>query len=195
SAAALMWDAGLAWQACPDASGIAAAAWRAGLNCPITTAVGRLFDAAAALILGVHNVSFEAAGPMQLEALCQQQRAPLELPLAKHDDGTWRGDWAPLLAMLNDNKTDAAQRAEVFHASMAELILAQARAVRGERAFTTVGLCGGVFQNRVLAELASERLQQEGFTVCLPERLPCNDAALCVGQAAEIAARTAAQAT
>ncbi len=195
SAAALMWDAGLAWQACPDASGIAAAAWRAGLNCPITTAAGRLFDAAAALILGVHNVSFEAAGPMQLEALCQQQRAPLELPLAKHDDGTWRSDWAPLLAMLNDNKTDAAQRAEVFHASMAELILAQARAVRGERAFTTVGLCGGVFQNRVLAELASERLQQEGFTVCLPERLPCNDAALCVGQAAEIAARTAAQAT
>jgi hydrogenase maturation protein HypF len=52
-------------------------------------------------------------------------------------------------------------------------------------------LCGGVFQNRVLAEQSIGLLEQAGFRVCVPERLPCNDAALSFGQAAEIAARDA----
>ncbi len=191
SAAALMWESGSPWPACPDVSGLAEAAWRRALNCPVTTAAGRLFDAAAALILGMHTVSFEAAGPMQLEAMCHRHREPMSLPLNKHSDGTWRSDWAPLLAMLNDQQADAATRAEIFHASLAEVIRVQARAVRAERTFSAVGLCGGVFQNRVLAEQVIERLQQDGFNVHLPARLPCNDGALCVGQAAEIAARTA----
>ena len=51
-----------------------------------------------------------------------------------------------------------------------------------------VGLCGGVFQNRVLAEQAIALLEEAGFDVFLPRLLPCNDAALSLGQAAEVAA-------
>jgi hydrogenase maturation protein HypF len=127
---------------------------------------------------------------MQLEALCHRSQQPLLLPLDKYSDGTWRSNWAPLLAMLNDKHVDVETRAEIFHSSLAEVILTQARAVHDEHAFNTVGLCGGVFQNRVLAEQVIDLLENDGFTVCLPARLPCNDAALCVGQAAEVAART-----
>jgi hydrogenase maturation protein HypF len=169
---------------------LAKAAWQADLNCPTTTAAGRLFDAAAAIILGLNEVSFEAAGPMRLEALCQRRRDPVSLPLEKRDDGLWQSDWEPLLEMLMDHSLSTMTRAELFHASLAQSIVAQARAIRDESAITQVGLCGGVFQNRVLTEQVIALLRDDDFAVFMPERLPCNDAALCVGQAAELAARS-----
>jgi hydrogenase maturation protein HypF len=75
---------------------------------------------------------------------------------------------------------------------MAAAILRQAMCVREVHAIDHVGLCGGVFQNRVLTGQAASLLQQAGFDVHLAEKLPCNDAALSFGQAAEIAARSAA---
>lgn len=189
SAAALAWQSGRSWPACPDADGLAKSAWQARLNCPTSTAAGRLFDAAAAFILGLHKVSFEAAGPMQLEALCRSRREPIPLPVGKDADSVWRIDWAPLLDTLLDDRRDPSERAEMFHSSLAHALLAQARVIRGETDVQQVGLCGGVFQNRVLTEHVIDLLSSEGFEVLLPTRLPCNDAALCIGQAAEVAAR------
>jgi hydrogenase maturation protein HypF len=128
---------------------------------------------------------------MQLEALCRRRREPVPLPLEKCENGIWRSDWEPLLELLLADHLDTATRAEIFHSSLAHTILMQARAVRDTSAVTQVGLCGGVFQNRVLTEQVMELLQDDNFSVFLPARLPCNDAALCVGQAAELAARAA----
>ena len=191
SAAALLWECGQKWTDCPDETGLAAAAWHEKLNCPTTSAAGRLFDAAAALVLDRHFVSYEAAGPMHLEAICRRRREPIVLPLQKDNDGIWRSDWEPLLPMLQDKHIDSSVRAEIFHSSMAHAILMQARAVREESGIRHVGLCGGVFQNRVLAETVTALLQRDHFNVYLAALLPCNDAALCVGQAAELAARHA----
>jgi hydrogenase maturation protein HypF len=191
SAAALLWECGQSWTDCPDVTGLAYAAWRAQLNCPPSTAAGRLFDAAAALVLGIKFASFEAAGPMQLEAICRRRQMPVVLPLDKDHDGIWRSDWEALLALLQDTAISAARRAEIFHSSLAHAILAQARRVRDERAVRQVGLCGGVFQNRVLSEEVADLLGRDGFEVQMPRQLPGNDAALCVGQAVEIAARAA----
>ena len=189
SAAALMWECDRAWPACPDDDGLANAAWRADLNSPGSSAVGRLFDAAAALVQGTHKVSFEAAGPMQLEALCRGQHTPIGLPMSQSVDGVWRSDWEPLLDVLQDERVDPRQRAEILHSSLAYALQAQARVIRDESGVHHIGLCGGVFQNRVLTEQVIEMLRADGFAVYLPKRLPCNDAALCVGQAAEVAAR------
>jgi hydrogenase maturation protein HypF len=71
---------------------------------------------------------------------------------------------------------------------MARVIVDQARRISREFDVRRVGLCGGVFQNRVLAGLALDGLATAGFDAVLPERLPCNDAALSFGQAAEVAA-------
>ena len=189
SAAALHWECGLEWKPAPDADGIARRAWDSDLNCPATSAVGRLFDAAAAVICDLPIASFEAQGPMQLEALCRDPADPVALELRDGSDGIRRTDWQPLLAMIGDATIAPRRRAERFHATMAAVLVQQAEAARMSCGVDTVGLCGGVFQNRFLTELAIAMLARAGFEVCLPEALPVNDAALSFGQAAERAAQ------
>ena len=113
----------------------------------------------------------------------------IELPLARDEAGTWRSDWEPLLSVLSDDMRSQRWRAEAFHTSMAHALVEQALKIRGETEFGHIGLCGGVFQNRVLTEQVVSLLEDERFDVFLPSALPVNDAALSFGQAAEIAAR------
>ncbi|MBT8093408.1 MAG: carbamoyltransferase HypF [Gammaproteobacteria bacterium] len=191
SAAALHWECDASWQAVPDRDGLARTAWQKHINCQTTSAAGRLFDAAAAIVCDFPVASFEAEGPMMLEALCRTRRDAIDLPLDAGDDGILRSDWQPLLRMLDDASLTPAQRAETFHASMAGAILVQARAARTRHGVDRVGLCGGVFQNRFLVEQAIAMLEADGFDVHLPALLPANDAALSFGQAAQLAAREA----
>jgi hydrogenase maturation protein HypF len=187
----MLWECGHDWPSAPDPDGLARAAWQRGINCPETSAAGRLFDGAAALVCEMPVASFEAQGPMVLEALCRKEAEPLGLPLIPGEDGILRSDWQALLKVLPDNGIDPNRRAEIFHASMAGAIRDQAVAARQRGNVAQVGLGGGVFQNRVLAEQATRLLEGEGFDVFLPQALPCNDAALSFGQAAESAAREA----
>ena len=189
SAAAMYWECDLDWRECPDAEGLARSAWENDLNCPVTSAAGRLFDAAAAVICEFPVASFEAQGPMMLEALCRNPARGIDLDIVASEDGVLRTDWQPLLAMMTDASVAAGVRAEVFHASVARAILAQAEVARERQPIEQVGLCGGVFQNRLLAEQTIDLLESKGFSVYLPQVLPCNDAALSYGQAAEVAAR------
>jgi hydrogenase maturation protein HypF len=128
---------------------------------------------------------------MMLEALCRQPADAIELPMATCTDGLLRTDWEPMLGMLGDSTMEPALRAETFHASMANAILRQAEAARSQHEVARVGMCGGVFQNRFLAEQSMDLLLNAGFDVYLPRLLPGNDASLSYGQAAELAAREA----
>ncbi len=191
SAAALHWACGTRWSEAPAGAGLLESAHRRGINSPYTSAAGRLFDAAAAMLTGRQFASYEAEGPMRLEALCGTRADPIALPLFSDEDGLLRSDWAPLLPMLADRRRSVAERAGAFHASLAGTIVDQARHLGTEFEIRRVGLCGGVFQNRVLTDLASDGLAGAGFDAFVPLRLPCNDAALSFGQAAEIAAQRA----
>jgi hydrogenase maturation protein HypF len=111
SAAALHWECGAHWDATPDPDGLARAAWRQHVNCPSTSAAGRLFDAAAAIICDMPTASFEAQGPMVLEALCRDLVDPMHLPLEAGDDGILRSDWQPLLEVIANERLEAARRA------------------------------------------------------------------------------------
>lgn len=188
SAAALCWEAGLEWHGVTDDTNLLREAWERRINCPTTSAVGRLFDAAAALTGLVNNASFEGQGPMYLEAQAAVYESPISLPLAKDDSGILRSDWAPLVPLLLDTQRSIAQRAGVFHASLAATLVAQACAVRRERGDFAVGLCGGVFQNRLLTERCLAELCNAGFNTYLPLQLPTNDAALSFGQIIEAGA-------
>jgi hydrogenase maturation protein HypF len=189
SAAALHWECRQTWPKCPDRDGLAENAWVRQLNSPETSATGRLFDAAAALICDLLRVSFEAQGPMFLESLCREAREPVPLPLKQDRHGVFRTDWQPLLEMMTDAGRSRSWRAETFHSSMARALLEQARRVRADEQVDQVGLCGGVFQNRILTEQVVALLEGDGFRVYLGNEMPCNDAALSFGQAAELAAR------
>ncbi len=187
SAAALHWECGRPWTTAEDTDGLARAAWERALNCPATSAAGRLFDAAAAIICDLPRTSFEAQGPMMLEALCAGHEPGIDLPLLEGD--ILRTDWEPLLDLIANGGLAPERRAAMFHASLALAICAQAQAARDRFGVVQVGLGGGVFQNRVLADKAVELLESAGFEVLLPRALPGNDAALSYGQAAEVAAR------
>jgi len=197
SAAAVVWESGAEWPQCPVDSSLLREAWRRRVNCPETSAVGRLFDAAAALTDLNHASSFEGQGPMWLEAAAGDvdlERAP-RLPLQPDAAGLWRTDWSPLVDVLRDDAVPVSERAGLFHAALARALADQATAVRGSGARFTVGLSGGVFQNRRLAELALAALAGAGFEGRLNSAVPCNDAGLSLGQVVEfLGTPTASQA-
>jgi hydrogenase maturation protein HypF len=183
AAAALLWETG---QSAPFAPEPLHQAWSQGLNSPTSSAVGRLFDAAAALCGICTHASFEGEGPMRLEAEASSASGHvIELPLQRDASGLWRTDWAPLLPMLGDNAVPVAERASSFHLSLAQALVEQARQLRAQTGIQSVGLTGGVFQNRVLAEASVSRLEAAGFNVRLSRRVPVNDAGLSFGQVIE----------
>ncbi|MEQ9562446.1 MAG: carbamoyltransferase HypF, partial [Woeseiaceae bacterium] len=139
------------------------------------------------------ETSYEAQGPMLLESMCRRAGESVALPIAVDDRGIARSDWQPLFERLAGSSAPPAELAELFHTSMAGVVLAQARFVREQKNIDCVGLTGGVFQNRVLAEQTLALLKSDGFDVRLSTTLPCNDAALCFGQAAEVAALASGQ--
>jgi hydrogenase maturation protein HypF len=184
AAAALLWETG---QPAPFAPEPLHQAWSHRLNSPASSSAGRLFDAAAALCGVCTHARFEGEGPMRLEAIAatSSDTHTLALPLERDALGIWRTDWAPLLPMLTDATRPAAERAASFHLSLAQVLVDQAQQLRGQTGISTIGLTGGVFQNRLLAESAIARLEAAGFSVHLPRRIPVNDAGLSFGQIIE----------
>jgi hydrogenase maturation protein HypF len=183
SAAALCWEMGLDWSGPGgDSTDLLRAAWDKRINAPETSAVGRLFDAAAALLGVAERTSFEAQAPMALEAMAAGDGVALALPLRRGADGLWRSDWAPLVRHLLAGERTPQQRAMDFHRSLAGALMEQVRAVAEEHAFEAVGLTGGVFQNKLLCELALSTLEAAGYVAFMPSELPCNDAGLAFGQ-------------
>jgi hydrogenase maturation protein HypF len=166
------------------------AAFDAGVNAPSTTAVGRLFDAAAALLGLCRQVSYEGEAAIRMEALCAGLvlPAPVPLPMACDANGIWRSDWTPLARAMLDGCLDVTARAALFHASLAQTLCDQAIAVRNDSGVARVGLSGGVFQNRVLTAQVQALLTAAGFEVLIPVRLPVNDAGISYGQLIEAAA-------
>jgi hydrogenase maturation protein HypF len=185
SAASLMWETGSPWTPRTEGANIAAAAWNKSINTAQTSSVGRLFDAAASLVLGLDVATFEGQGPMLLESISDDTADSIALPLAGDCDGTLRFDWEPLLAMLCDETRPAAQRARIFHNALADALLTQVTALADTVEFEAVGLTGGVFQNRLLVELVSARLAHLGMRTLLPQMVPANDGGLAFGQMIE----------
>jgi hydrogenase maturation protein HypF len=192
SAAGLAWELGLDWVPPGEDVALALAAWRRRLNCPVTTSVGRLFDAAAAFLELVQHARHEGEGPMAVETIAATDPGihdSVALPLQRRSDGLWQADWAPAVLSLLDGTRSPASRAAAFQASMALTLIRQAITLRHEHGEFAVGLAGGVFQNRALSEMALQGLEEADFRTYLPLSLPCNDAGLSFGQVIEAAAR------
>ena len=178
-------------------------AWQARLNCIASSSVGRLFDAASSLLGLCQLASFEGQGPMLLEAIAsreamQEQQTnlttstnnPLPLPLEQGRDNILRSDWSLLIKMLQDERLTVAQRALRFHQTLALALLHQALEMREVHGEFSVGLSGGVFQNKLLSKHVIDLLQQHNFSYHLSQQIPVNDGGLCYGQIMEFQART-----
>ena len=185
SAAAVNWETGRDRLPRIEGADLARQAWDKSVGTTVTSSVGRLFDAAACLVLGVETASFEGQGPVLLESVASHDADPMDLPLAADADGLLRLDWEPLLPMLADPAHSAAERAGIFHASLARAIADQVARLRHTLSFDAVGLTGGVFQNRLLAERTLAFVAETGLPVHLPRLVPANDGGLAFGQLVE----------
>lgn len=160
----------------------------AGRHCPPTSSVGRLFDAAAAL-LGLAQVSrFEGEAAMRLEFAADPVASGAEYPYsARERDGLVIVDWAEWIdAMLDDllHSRPAGLIAARFHRTLARVIADLAARAAQPR----VVLSGGCFQNARLLELTVRRLRRDGFEVYWPRHVPPNDGGIALGQLAVAAA-------
>ncbi|MFC1639315.1 carbamoyltransferase HypF [Gemmatimonadota bacterium] len=167
------------------------------LNAPLASSMGRLFDAAAA-VLGVRGVSFyEGQAAMELEALAGARKAAaLPFPIVEVSDGPLVLDPLPLLVALGelrDAGKDVGDLAAAFHESVSEATAEVAGRVSGETGIRTVALGGGVFQNARLLVTLQSRLKSKLLTVLVPRLLSPNDGAISYGQAAVAAARMRAE--
>jgi len=185
SAAALCWELDLPWSNSDHESDLAKQAWDRRLNTQASSAVGRLFDAAASLTLGFTHASYEGEGPMLLEAIASGQGTAVALPQYSDMEGLLRTDWEPLVPILMDGSRPASARAADFHISMARALIDQVRALKETHEFEAIGLSGGVFQNRILSEHVMSMLREMDMPVFMPRLVPTNDGGLAFGQVIE----------
>jgi hydrogenase maturation protein HypF len=153
-----------------------------------TTSVGRLFDAAAAILGFTGAISFEGQAAIWLEHLART--APLE----KVYPFPWDGkelDYRPLLkGMVEDrlNGEDVAVIARAFHRSVAKGVLRSVCSLGATYGIDTVVLSGGVFQNSLLLADLKELFLESDMHVWIGEGVPPNDGGISLGQAALVAA-------
>ncbi len=164
-----------------------------GVNTPLTSSVGRLFDAVASLA-GLRHVSrYEGQAAMELEYAAADHSGEAAYPLdvtpvepgasdaSQPDAPRWVVDWTRMVvALLEDAAagTAAGVIAARFHHALAEAIVGVARLAGQSR----VALSGGCFQNRYLVERAVARLREEGFRPYWHQRIPPNDGGISLGQ-------------
>ncbi|HSE67785.1 MAG TPA: Sua5/YciO/YrdC/YwlC family protein, partial [Gemmatimonadales bacterium] len=177
-----------------------AAEWQieTAVNTPHASSMGRLFDAAAA-ILGVRRLAeYEGQAAMELEALAGCRiAAEYYCGLEEAPDGSIILDPMPLLVRLGLSRQrgqDPADLAADFHASIAWNTTQWVVRAAGRVGADTVALGGGVFQNARLFASLQRRLQSAGLRVLTPRKLSPNDGAISYGQAAVAAARLAREA-
>ena len=169
---------------------------RTGLASPVTTSMGRLFDAVAALC-GLHPTStFEGQAAMALEAAAAEVDGlaprPYVLDPVERVGATVLDPLPLLRAVRGDVESGVGppRIAAGFHEALADATARWCWAEAGRGGVDVVALSGGVWQNVRLLERTAALLQGAGLRVLVPARIPPNDGGLAFGQAAVAAART-----
>ncbi len=158
----------------------------AGINAPLSSSAGRLFDAAAAILdLCPDRQSYEGEAAMRLEALAGEPAPPFAF--AQSGDQI---DPAPMLHALIAGLPDTppAILAARFHAGLAQAFCAPARKLVEDGHARAIALSGGCFQNAVLLSACLAALQ--GLPVLIHRSVPANDGGLALGQALIAAAES-----
>lgn len=166
---------------------------RTGTASPMTSSVGRLFDAISALVCGRDAVNYEGQAAIDLEQLARPgEDGVYAVPI--NGSRPFRLEGSSLVrAVVEDLAAGTGPDvvAARFHNSLARAVLAACRRAREmSGGLGTVALCGGVFQNVLLTERAASGLEQDGFRVLLPRNVPTNDGGISLGQAAVAGAQS-----
>jgi hydrogenase maturation protein HypF len=164
-----------------------------GVNSPLTSSCGRLFDAVAALIGIRQQVNYEAQAAIELEMAMASSEDETAYPLEFIPDGdSWIISTRLLFEVLLGDlgrKLPVATISRRFHNGLVEGFVQLATLVRKKTALNRVCLSGGTFHNIYLSQRLEARLSEGGFKVFTQKEVPCGDGGLSLGQALVAAAR------
>ncbi len=169
------------------------------INSPLASSCGRLFDAVAAAIgIARENAFYEGQGAVELEAMVDEKTLleedellayPFAIPRLKESNLPYIEPYAMWQALLGDLilQAPAPVMAARFHKGLAKIIVEMIEKLSlyesGDEPAKTVALSGGVWQNKVLLEEVTRRLNEKEFEVFTHRDLPTNDGGLSLGQA------------
>jgi hydrogenase maturation protein HypF len=164
-----------------------------GVNSPLTSSCGRLFDAVAALVGIRQRVTYEAQAAIELEMAIEASDEDVAYPLALLPDaGGWLIDTRPLFEVLVEDLREGLAVGIIsrrFHNGLVEVFARLAGLLRERTALNRVCLSGGTFQNAYLLEHLCARLGTSGFEVFAHAEVPTGDGGLSLGQAVVAANR------
>lgn len=175
------------------------------INTPRTSSMGRLFDAAAAILGICGQATYEGEPAIELEAVAWHalgsestcpagNMASFSVTESSRPDDRRVLNFKPLFeALLEGIRTGvpADRLALDFHIAIARSSARIAREICAREGIDTVALSGGVFMNRLLLQLLTRKLKDADLTVLIPQTVPVNDGCIAYGQAAIARARLA----
>ena len=157
-----------------------------GINAPLTSSIGRLFDAVASLIGHRDFARYEGQAATGLEALgAGETRRRYRFDLDTTSD-VWTVLPAPVIRSITRDVADGVSREDVscaFHLAVGTMIAEVALGIARQSGIRRVVLTGGVFQNALLSRIAADALRAANLEVLEHHRVPCNDGGLSLGQA------------
>ena len=164
------------------------------LNSPRTSSMGRLFDAAAAVLGICGKATYEGEPAIELEAAAWRALGGKTVRLDDNHAGVFTSaDDSPILdpqplieALLNGIEAGAPvdRLALGFHIAITHATTHVACEICEREGLDTVALSGGVFMNRLLLQLLTHELKDAGLAVLVPHAVPVNDGCIAYGQAA-----------
>ena len=164
-----------------------------GVNCPLTSSAGRLFDAVAALAGVREHVNYEAQAAIELEAALEETKGGTGYRFAiREESGGWIMDTRPMFLALAQDLREGVPTGVVshrFHLGFVDVLARTAELARGQSGLDRICLSGGSFQNCFLFRHLQKRLGARGFKVFTHAEVPCGDGGISLGQAVVAAHR------
>lgn len=156
--------------------------YQTGFNAPLTSSMGRMFDAVGSIIDLKHRNNFEAEAAIRLESVADAYELG-DYPFSLNKDQI---ETAPIIqAVVADFLAVTSQStiAGRFHNTIVSIAVEACKVIRSERGLSTVAISGGVWQNLLLMKKILPTLRSQGFTPLFHHRLPPNDGCVALGQA------------
>lgn len=161
-----------------------------GLNSPLTSSMGRLFDAVSALINLRGRIDYEGQAAVELEMIAydeinQSNRESYPYFII-NQDGINIVQLSELFSAIITDLHQGASKAKIsarFHSTVAQVVNQTCQLINERTGIKQVVLSGGTFQNRLLLRKAITLLKTSGFSVFTHKQVPCNDGGISLGQA------------
>ncbi|MFH1625398.1 MAG: carbamoyltransferase HypF [Pseudomonadota bacterium] len=156
-----------------------------GMNSPLTSSMGRLFDAVSAILGIKERINYEGQAAIELE-MAASHREDGEYPFEILDTLPLRIRVRGVIGGIVEDLKAGREKALIsarFHNTISGILVDVCKRIRERTALNTVALSGGVFQNMRLLSLSLDRLKKNGFLVITHHEVPPNDGGVSLGQA------------